>query len=106
LYKTTTKPITPMMPRRLLPRTLKALPIAIPAAEEHRRIKDSPAPYLRICHKTMDNQVRAAKAIETIITLNLRIRISYFRAQLSCCSIADVRFAVQTNPLVFTYYLF
>jgi hypothetical protein len=62
--------------------------------------------YLRICHNTMDNQVMATNATETTVRLNLRIRFSYSCAQLSCCSIADVRFAVQTNPLVFTYHFF
>jgi hypothetical protein len=49
----------------------------------------------------MDNQAMATKAIETTIRLKRRIRFSYSCAQLSCCSIADVRFAAQTNPLVF-----
>jgi hypothetical protein len=63
-------------------------------------------PYLRICHNTMDNQVRATKAIETTIRLNLRIRFSYKCAQLSCRSLADVRSAVSTNPLVFPHHFF
>jgi hypothetical protein len=33
-------------------------------------------PYLKICHDTMDNQVMATNATETIVRLNLRIRFS------------------------------
>ena len=63
-------------------------------------------PYLRICHNTTDNQVRATKATETTIRLNLRIRLSYSCAQRNCWSLTDVRFAVPTNPLAFTHHLF
>jgi hypothetical protein len=35
------------------------------------------APYLRICHNTMDNQAMATKATETTIRLKRRIRFSY-----------------------------
>jgi hypothetical protein len=54
----------------------------------------------------MDNQVMANNATETTVRLNLRIRIAYNCDQLGCCSIADVRFAAQTNPLVFSYHFF
>jgi hypothetical protein len=63
-------------------------------------------PYLKICHNTTDNQVRATKATETTIRLNLRIRLSYSCAQRNCWSLTDVRFAVPTNPLAFTHHLF
>jgi hypothetical protein len=48
----------------------------------------------------------ATNATETTVRLNLRIRFAYNCDQLGCCSIADVRFAAQTNPLVFTYHFF
>jgi hypothetical protein len=54
----------------------------------------------------MDTQVMATNATETTIRLKRRIRFSYSCAQLSGCSIADVRFAAQTIPLVFTYTFF
>jgi hypothetical protein len=60
------------------------------------------SPYLRKNHHAMDNQVMATNATETITRLNLRIRLSYACAQLSCWSLSDVRFAVPTNPLAFT----
>ena len=60
------------------------------------------SPYLRKSHNTMDNQVMATNANETITRLNLRIRLSYACAQLSCWSLSNVRFAVPTNPLAFT----
>ena len=63
-------------------------------------------PYLKICHNTTDNQVRATKATETTIRLNLRIRLSYDCAQLGCWSLLDVRFAVPIHPLAFTYRFF
>jgi len=50
----------------------------------------------------MDNQVMATNATETTTRLNLRIRLSYACAQLSCWSLSNVRFAVPTNPLAFT----
>jgi len=50
----------------------------------------------------MDNQVMATNAIEITIRLNLRIRLSYACAQLSCWSLSNVRFAVPTSPLAFT----
>jgi hypothetical protein len=60
------------------------------------------SPYLRKSHNAMDNQVMATNATETTTRLNLRIRLSYACAQLSCWSISDVRFAVPTNPSAFT----
>jgi hypothetical protein len=60
------------------------------------------SPYLRKSHNTMDNQVMAMNATETTTRLNLRIRLSYACAQLSCWSLSSVRFAVPTNPLAFT----
>jgi hypothetical protein len=44
----------------------------------------------------------ATKATETTIRLNLRIRLLYACAQLSCWSLSNVRFAVPSNPLAFT----
>jgi len=65
------------------------------------------SPYLRKSHHTMDNEVTVTNATETTIKLNLRIRLSYSCAQqLSCWSLTDVRFAVPTDPLVFTYHFF
>jgi hypothetical protein len=64
-------------------------------------------PYLRIrCHNAMDNEVMVTNANETITRLNLRIRLSYNCAQLSCRTLTDLRVAVSTNPLVFTYHFF
>jgi hypothetical protein len=60
------------------------------------------SPYLRKSHKRMDNQVMAMNATETTTRLNLRIRLSYACAQLSCWSLSNVRFAVPTNPLALT----
>jgi hypothetical protein len=50
----------------------------------------------------MDSEVMVMNATETTIRLNLRIRLSYACAQLSCWSLSNVRFAVPTNPLAFT----
>jgi hypothetical protein len=54
----------------------------------------------------MDSEVMVTNATETTIRLNLRIRLSYACAQLSCWSLSNVRFAVLTNPLAFTYPFF
>jgi hypothetical protein len=54
------------------------------------------------CHNATDSQVMATKATETTIRLNLRIRLLYACAQLSCWSLSNVRFAVPSNPLAFT----
>jgi hypothetical protein len=54
----------------------------------------------------MDNEVMVTNANETITRLNLRIRLSYNCAQLSCRTLTDLRVAVSTNPLVFTYHFF
>src|SRR5271157_6517603 len=62
--------------------------------------------YLRKSHQIMDTKVVITKAPETTIKLNLRIRLSYACAQLSCWSLSNVRFAVPTNPLAFTYPFF
>jgi len=62
--------------------------------------------YLRKSHQIMDTKVVITKAPETTIKLNLRIRLSYACAQLSCWSLSNVRFAVPTNPLAFTHLFF
>jgi hypothetical protein len=64
------------------------------------------SPYLRKSHHTMDSEVMVTNATETTIRLNLRIRLSYACAQPSCRSLSNVRFAVPTNPLAFTYPFF
>ena len=48
----------------------------------------------------------ATNATKTTVRLNRRVRFSYNCAQLSGWLLTDVRFTVQTNPLVFTYPLF
>jgi hypothetical protein len=50
----------------------------------------------------MDNQVMATNANKTTTRLNLRIRLSYACAQLSCWALSNVRSAVPTSPLAFT----
>ena len=83
-------------------------PYPKPIREETMKVRlvDTLLTYLRKSHQIMDTKVVITKAPETTIKLNLRIRLSYACAQLSCWSLSNVRFAVPTNPLAFTYPFF